>query len=102
MAGVSLSGVHDLEPLVLFAHNVDFRLDEAAARAMSPVNHSPHADVPLMIAVGERETSEFVRQSQLLWDAWPRNRRPQHGGPMSIAGTIISASSSNTPIPTVH
>ena len=39
-----------------------------------------------MIAVGERETSEFVRQAQLLWDAWPRTRRPQHGGPMSIAG----------------
>jgi arylformamidase len=85
VAGVSLSGVHDLEPLVLFAHNVDFRLDEAAARAVSPVNHLPQADVPLMIAVGERETSEFVRQSQLLWDAWPHNRRPQHGGPMSIA-----------------
>jgi arylformamidase len=85
VAGVSLSGVHDLEPMVLFAHNVDFRLDEAAARAVSPVNHLPQADVPLMIAVGERETSEFVRQSQLLWDAWPHNRRPQHGGPMSIA-----------------
>jgi arylformamidase len=86
IACVSLSGVHDLEPLVLFAHNVDFRLDEAAARAVSPVNHSPQADVPLIIAVGERETSEFVRQSQLMWDAWPRNRRPQQGGPMAIAG----------------
>jgi arylformamidase len=86
VASVSLSGVHDLEPMVLFAHNVDFRLDEAAAHAVSPVNHLPQADVPLIIAVGERETSEFVRQSQLLWDAWPRNRRPQRGGPMSIAG----------------
>jgi arylformamidase len=86
VASVSLSGVHDLEPLVLFAHNVDFRLDEAAARAVSPVNHLPQADVPLIIAFGERETSEFARQSQLLWDAWPRNRRPRHGGPMSIAG----------------
>jgi len=85
VASVSLSGVHDLEPLVLFAHNVDFRLDESAARAVSPVNHPPQADVPLIIAVGEGETSEFVRQSQLLWDAWPRNRRPQEGGPMSIA-----------------
>jgi arylformamidase len=85
-ASVSLSGVHDLEPLVLFAHNVDFRLDESAARAVSPVNRLPQADVPLIIAFGERETSEFARQSQLLWDAWPRNRRPRHGGPMSIAG----------------
>jgi len=86
VAGVSLSGVHDLEPLVLFTHNDDFRLDEASARAVSPVNHAPQADVPLMIAVGARETSEFIRQSHLLWDAWPRNRRPRHGGPMAIAG----------------
>ena len=34
---VSLSGIHDLEPLVLFAHNADFKLDESAARAVSPV-----------------------------------------------------------------
>ena len=86
VAGVSLSGVHDLEPLVLFAHNADVRLDEAGARAVSPGNQSAQADVPLIIAVGERETSEFVRQSQLMWDAWPRNRRPQHGGPMTIVG----------------
>jgi arylformamidase len=83
---VSLSGVHDLEPLVLFAHNVDFRLDQATARDVSPVNHVPSVPVPLLIAVGEQETSEFVRQSQLLWDEWPDNRLPRDGGPMAIAG----------------
>ena len=41
--------------------------------------------MPLVIAVGADETSEFVRQSQLLWDAWPAHRRPQQGGPMSLA-----------------
>ena len=82
---VSLSGIHDLEPLVLFAHNADFKLDESAARAVSPVERSPLADVPLVVAVGAQETSEFLRQSQLIWDAWPRNRRPQDGGPLSIA-----------------
>ncbi len=29
--------------------------------------------------VGGAETSEFLRQSQLLWDAWPDNRRPAGG-----------------------
>ena len=72
VGGVSLSGVHDLEPLVLFTHNADFRLDEASARACRPIHHTPQVDVPLVIAVGADETSEFVRQSQLLWDAWPR------------------------------
>ena len=86
VGGLTLSGVHDLEPLVLFTHNADFRLDEDSARAVSPIHHSPQVDVPLVIAVGADETSEFVRQSQLLWDAWPAHRRPQQAGPMSIAG----------------
>jgi arylformamidase len=85
VGGVTLSGVHDLEPLVMFAHNVDFRLDEDSARAVSPIHFSPRAGVPLVIAVGADETSEFLRQSRLLWDAWTEHRRPQQAGPMAIA-----------------
>ena len=72
--GVTLSGVHDLTPLVLYQHNVDFRLDEAEATRLSPAAHTPVVDAPLLVAVGADETSEFVRQSQIMWDAWPRNR----------------------------
>ena len=36
-AGVSLSGVHDLAPLVQFSFNADFRLDDAEAARLSPV-----------------------------------------------------------------
>ena len=85
VAGVSLSGVHDLRPLVLYSHNVDFRLDDAEAERMSPINHEPRAHTPLVIAVGAAETSEFVRQSQLLWDAWPRNRPASMRVPLVIA-----------------
>ena len=83
--GVSLSGVHDLTPLVLFSHNADFRLDDAEARCMSPIDREPRAQVPLVVAVGADETSEFVRQSQLLWDAWPRTRPAGARGPLAIA-----------------
>jgi arylformamidase len=83
--GVSLSGVHDLEPLVQFSGNVDFRLDEAEARRVSPVHHRPLTDAPLLLAVGAGETSEFLRQTQLLWDAWPRNRPAGMQAPMQIA-----------------
>jgi arylformamidase len=76
--------VHDLTPLVMFAHNVDLKLDDAGARAVSPVDCTPRSDVPLIVAVGDGETTEFRRQAQLIWDAWPRNRRPQDGEPMSI------------------
>ena len=83
--GVTLSGVHDLEPLVLFSHNADFRLDATTARTLSPVHYAPRVGVPLLIAVGADETSEFRRQAQLLWDAWPEHRRPQQAGPLAIA-----------------
>lgn len=82
--GVTLSGVHDLEPLVLFSHNVDLRLDEPTARTLSPIHYAPRVGVPLVIAVGADETSEFRRQAQLLWDAWPEHRRPQQAGPLAI------------------
>jgi arylformamidase len=71
---VSLSGVHDLTPLVLYSLNTDFRLDDAEARRLSPVHAEPQTAAPLLVAVGADETTEFVRQSQLMWDAWPRNR----------------------------
>lgn len=73
-AAVSLSGVHDLRPLTLFSYNSDLRLDDAEAARLSPALHKPAITAPLLVAVGADETSEFVRQSQLMWDAWPANR----------------------------
>jgi arylformamidase len=71
---VSLSGVHDLAPIPLFSFNSDIRLDEAEARRLSPVNMTPRSSAPLLLAAGADETSEFLRQTRLLWDAWPANR----------------------------
>jgi Esterase/lipase len=84
-AGFSLSGVHDLGPLVHFSHNVDFRFDDAEARRLSPVDRQPLTDAPLLLAVGADETSEFVRQTDLLWDAWPQNHPPGMDAPLRIA-----------------
>jgi arylformamidase len=83
--GVSLSGLHDLAPLVRFSHNVDFRLDDAEARRLSPVDHQPLTDAPLLLAVGADETSEFVRQTDLLWEAWTQNRPSGMPGALHIA-----------------
>lgn len=85
-AAVTLSGVHDLAPLVHFSFNADFKLDDAEAARLSPVRHPVRAAVPLLIACGADETSEFLRQSQLLWDAWPAVRRPE-AGPLVVPGT---------------
>jgi arylformamidase len=84
--GLSLSGVHDLTPLVQFSHNVDFRLDVALATALSPALMAPRTHAPLALAVGADETSEFVRQTDLMWDAWPANRPRGMHAPMHVAG----------------
>ena len=83
--GVSLSGVHDLRPLVHFSFNRDFGLDEAEAWRQSPLAYRSLTNAPFVIACGTAETSEFVRQAQILWDAWPEVRQPA-GGPLMIPG----------------
>ncbi len=82
-AGVSLSGLHDLRPLTLFSGNADWGLDDAEAARLSPVLATPAA-LPLLIAVGAGETNEFVRQSRLLWDAWPATRPTGASGILAI------------------
>jgi arylformamidase len=84
--GVSLSGVHDLEPMVQFSFNADFKLDAAEAARLSPALMTPRSRVPLLLAVGADETSEFVRQTRILWDAWPANRPPGARAPLVIPG----------------
>jgi arylformamidase len=84
--GVTLSGVHDLEPLVLSTMNADLRLDAAEARRVSPVSYQPKTDASLFIAVGADETAEFVRQSELIFDGWSQNRPAGMTAPLRIPG----------------
>ena len=83
---VSLSGVHVLAPMVQFSFNADFKLDTADAARLSPVFMMPRSRVPLVLAVGADETSEFIRQTRILWDAWPANRPPGARAPLIIPG----------------
>jgi arylformamidase len=83
---VSLSGVHDLRPLTRFSFNADLRLDDAEAARLSPALLAPMTEAPLVVAVGGDETGEFLRQADLMWDAWPRNRPAGLSGPMVVPG----------------
>jgi len=70
-AGMSISGVHDLEPLVFAPFvNADLQLDAARARRLSPIHMPPATAAPLYTAVGGLESSEFLRQNRLLGKAW--------------------------------
>ena len=65
-----ISPVADLRPLLETTMNDDFRLDEAAARAESPVLLPKALKVPVNIWVGSDERPAFLDQARWLADAW--------------------------------
>lgn len=69
-AVLSISGVHDLRPLLRTAINADLRLDREEARAESPALLTPRDDVPVTCWVGADELPEFRRQTALLANIW--------------------------------
>lgn len=67
---VSISGLHDLRPLLRLALNADLRLDPEEAAAESPALLIPRAGARAHVWVGGAERPEFVRQSALLANIW--------------------------------
>ena len=67
---LSISGVHDLRPLLNTAMNADFGLDAAAAAADSPALLEPVEGARVTAWVGAAERPEFVRQTTLLANIW--------------------------------
>lgn len=71
-AAYAISGLFDLEPLIQTSVNAKLGLDRESARAASPALWRPRADLSLSLdaVVGQRESSEYHRQSRLIVDAW--------------------------------
>ncbi|MGV1838074.1 alpha/beta hydrolase [Rhizobium rhizogenes] len=67
---LSISGLHDLRPIMRRAMNQQLRIDEAEAMAESPALLEPINNLRLTCWVGGAERSEFVRQSTLLANIW--------------------------------
>lgn len=67
---VSISGLHDLRPLMMTQMNEILRIDEAEAIAESPALLRPMPNARLTCWVGGSERQEFVRQSVLLANIW--------------------------------
>jgi len=67
---LSLSGLHDLRPLMRTAMNERLRIDEAEAIAESPALLRPAGDVRLTCWAGAAERAEFLRQNALLANIW--------------------------------
>ena len=72
-AGVAISGVFDLAPLIPTSINDLVHMDETSARAASPLLWPPPPKGrTLVAAVGGNESSEFLRQSRAIAEAWAR------------------------------
>jgi arylformamidase len=69
-AAYAISGLFDLRPLVKTSINNALKLDEATAKAMSPLFWKPPARGMLDAVVGGNESAEYLRQSQIIVDAW--------------------------------
>ncbi len=71
----SISGVHDLRPLMLTEMNEVLRLSVDDARRESPALLEPVEGPQVSCWVGGLERPEFVRQSELLATAWSSRDR---------------------------
>ncbi len=67
---VSISGLHDLRPLLRLALNADLRLDAEEAAAESPALLMPRPGVRVHAWAGGAERPEFIRQSELIANIW--------------------------------
>jgi arylformamidase len=69
-AAYAISGVFDLLPLTRISINKDLRLDDSEARRVSPLYWHVPAGRSLDAVVGALESSEFLRQSKTIAEAW--------------------------------
>jgi acetyl esterase/lipase len=67
---VSISGLHDLRPLLRTKRNEMLRMDRQSASAGSPALQCPLPGIRLTTWVGGAERQEFLRQSELLANIW--------------------------------
>lgn len=66
----SISGLHDLRPLMQTQMNATLNLDEKEASQESPVLRRPLTGIPYTAWVGGNERPEFIRQSKIITKIW--------------------------------
>jgi arylformamidase len=70
-AGLPISGVYDVEPIMRTPSiNVDVRFTPAEVKRVSPAFMPPATDAPLYTAVGGKEQEGFHFQNKLIRERW--------------------------------
>lgn len=67
---VSISGLHDLRPLMKTTMNETLKIEAADALAESPALLEPLPNTRITCWVGAAERAEFIRQNALLANVW--------------------------------
>jgi arylformamidase len=80
LAAYAISGLFDLGPLVETSINKALQLDQATARAVSPLFWKAPARGSLDAVVGGNESAEYFRQSRTIVDVWGRAGVPTRFG----------------------
>lgn len=71
-AGMAISGLFDLLPLVGTSINDALRMDAKEAIAQSPLAMGTPYGTKLIASVGGAESNEYLRQSRVIVDIWGR------------------------------
>jgi arylformamidase len=89
--GVLLSGLYDLEPVQRCVPNTWLKMSVQEAKDLSPMYQLPDPQVPLYVAVAERDTDEFKRQSRSFASACSAqgNRVTWHDAPQRNHFNIV-------------
>ncbi|MCP4620883.1 MAG: alpha/beta hydrolase [Bradyrhizobium sp.] len=83
-AGYAISGLFDLPALVETSINKALGMDQASAKAASPLFWEPPTRGSLDAVVGGNESAEYFRQSRTIVEAWGR-------GIVTRFGTVADA-----------
>lgn len=98
---LSLSGLHDLRPLMWTAMNELLKLDEAEACAESVALQRPNDRANVTAWVGGGELPEFIRQTKLLaimWDGLDADIREVIEGKHNHFTVLDSLKEANSPL----
>ena len=76
---VPISPLSDLRPLLRTSMNEQFKMDEAAAEAESPILLQDRYDAAVTVWVGADERPSFLDQAQWLADAWGCDQKIELG-----------------------
>lgn len=75
-AGILLSGIYDLEPVLHADYvNADLKLTAADVASLSPYGMPQAHPAPFITAVGALESDEFRRQNALIGTSWKTSHR---------------------------